>query len=155
MKLMVAISYGKGVIECEQYEHLDGKYFANYVRRKFPTMFKKSNKFPSRLWVQDGDPSQNCGDAKKEMKKIGAELFNIPAKSPDLNPIENVFHLVRRKLAKQALAQNITKESYAQFSERVKDTLLTFDSHIIDKTIDTMSRRINMIITTKGHRTKY
>ena len=42
--MIVAISYGKGVIYCEQYDKLDGNFVADFVRRNFPKMFRKSGK---------------------------------------------------------------------------------------------------------------
>ena len=39
VKMIVAISYGKGVIYCEQYEKLDGNYYAGFIRRYFQDMF--------------------------------------------------------------------------------------------------------------------
>ena len=38
VKMIVAISFGKGVIYCEEYEKLDGTYFAIFVRRNFGDM---------------------------------------------------------------------------------------------------------------------
>ena len=63
--LMVAISYKKGVIVCEQYEKLNGAYFVSFIERNFANMFRDSGEALSRLWIQDGDPSQNGVMAKK------------------------------------------------------------------------------------------
>ena len=38
----------------------------------------------------DNDPSQRSMVAKDALQEIGAELVDIPARSPDLNPIENI-----------------------------------------------------------------
>ena len=67
LKLMVAISYGKGVIVCEPYEKMTGAYFSNFIDRNFNTMFHTVDKGNSRIWVQDGDPSQNSALAKSAM----------------------------------------------------------------------------------------
>ena len=44
----------------------------------------------------DNDPSQRSLAAKTAIKEEGCELFCIPARSPDLNPIENMFHIVKK-----------------------------------------------------------
>ena len=51
--MIVAISYGKEVIYCEQYDKLDGNFVADFVRRNFPKMFRKSGDlhFSSRLSI--------------------------------------------------------------------------------------------------------
>ncbi len=43
----------------------------------------------------NNDPSQRSKIAWKAMNKAGATLFTIPPRSPDLNPIENLFHIVK------------------------------------------------------------
>ena len=69
----------------------------------FASFFREADKGPSRLWLQDGDPSQNAAGVKKALRKLKAELLSIPPRSPDLNPIENLFHSVRCDLSQQAL----------------------------------------------------
>ena len=58
-KFMVAINYREGAVLCEQYDKLDEHYFKDLVKREFGSMFEKANKGDSKLWIQDGDPSQN------------------------------------------------------------------------------------------------
>ena len=86
VKLIVAISYDCGVILCEQYEHMNGEFFSNFVEKHFEQLFKNSHK-ETRLWIQDGDPTQNSGIAQKAMKRVNAQLLKIPPRSPDKNPI--------------------------------------------------------------------
>ena len=74
------------------------------------------------LFLQDGDPSQNSLKVKNPIVDIGAQMFSIPPRSPDINPIEN-FHLVKKQLNRDALEQNITQESYQEFSDHVKETI--------------------------------
>ena len=102
---MVAISYQEGVVLCEQYDKLDGHYFKDLVEREFGNMFEKANKGDSKLWIQDGNQSQNCTLARCSWLALGAELLSIPPRSPDINPIENFFKLVKDRLAKDAIAK--------------------------------------------------
>ena len=64
VKFMVAVSYGKGVILCEQYETLNGRYFQSLVECEFPRMFTIADKEGRRFFLQDGDPSQNSALAR-------------------------------------------------------------------------------------------
>ena len=57
-------------------------------------MFRESQK-ASKLFIQDGDQSQNSALARAAWKRAGAKLDTIPPRSPDLNPIENTFHIVK------------------------------------------------------------
>ena len=56
----------------------------------------------------ENDPSQTSNVARKAMEKIEAEFHKIPARSPDLNLIENLFHLVKKSLENEAIENNIT-----------------------------------------------
>ena len=122
LKLLVAISYNKGVIACHPYEKLDGQFFENLVKANLASFLRKADKGPSRLWLQDGDPRQNAAGVKKALRKLIAELLSIPLRSPDLNPIENLFHSVRSDLSQQTLSKNITRENYDEFQSRVITT---------------------------------
>ena len=155
VKMMVAISHGAGVVLCDQYNKLDGPYFKDLVLREFPQMFKKARKGRSRLWLQDGDPSQNSAAAKTAMRSIRAKLLSIPARSPDLNPIENLFHLVKNQLNNDAIVQNIKKENFQEFSARIQSTILNFDNIVIDKIIESMSNRVELVVNRKGKRIRY
>ena len=155
-KFMVAIAFGKGVTMCEEYQAvLNGKSFAEFIREYFPPCFQNSANADTRLFLQDGDPSQNSKIAMDALAEINGKKFSIPPRSPDLNPIENIFHLAKRKLKKNAIDQNITHETYQQFVKRVKDTLQSLDTAVIDRTISSMNNRINLVIKAKGQRIKY
>ena len=86
-------------------------------------------------FLQDGDPVQNSALAKRAFKDVGALVFSIPPRSPDLNPIENLFHLVSKQLEKDVLEMEIKYEDFGQFSNRVKDTIMNFPKNTIDKII--------------------
>ena len=154
LKLFVAISCGKGVIGCNAYDKLDGQFFANYIKNNFEMLFKKAKK-RKRYFVQDNDPSQNSGSAKRALRKCKAKQLCIPARSPDLNPIENLFHLVKRELDLQAIQYNITVESFDEFSIRVIRTMNTFSVATIDRLIQSMPKRIALVLQGKGNRIKY
>ena len=154
-KFMVAISFRGGVVLYEQYDKWDGHYFKDLVEREFSNMFEKANKGDSKLWIQDGDPSQNSALARCSWLVLGAELLSIPPRSPDINPIENFFKLVKDRLRKDAIANNITWESFPAFSKRVTGTILSMDKAVIDKIIKSMNKRMDLIISKKGRKTKY
>ena len=156
VNFMVAISYGKGVVLCEQYDGtITGKKFAAIVESSFPTAFEKSSNAKGKRLLMDGCPRQNSRVALRAIKKVGGVVFKIPPRSPDLNPIENFFHTLTVKLNDDAIEKRITKETFAELSARVKETALNFSSKEIDKIIDSMDKRVNEVIKRHGERTKY
>lgn len=153
---LVAIAYKRGVILCEQYHgKINGDMFSKFIEEHFPRTFESSANPRGKLFLQDGDPSQNSKKAKQSMDKIGVKKFNIPARSPDLNPIENVFNYVKVKLHEEALRKDIKHENFEQYSNRVKRSLLNCPVSYIDSTIESMGKRISLDIQAKGKRIKY
>ena len=124
---------------------MTGAYFARFVRDKFPVLFSRKR---GRKWfVMDNDPSQRSLAARKAIKKECCELFSIPARSPDLNPIENMFHLVKKQLEYQVIWQ--------EFKSRVIKTLYNVPVEYVNNLITTMPRRIDAVAKADGYRTKY
>ena len=151
----VAISLGKGICYCKHYEKLSGKIFAEFIENNFIESFKNSCNPTGNVFVQDGDPIQNSKAAKTALDKVGAVQFSIPHRSQDINPIENAFNLVEKKLNSDAVKYSISKEIYAKFVKRVENTLLSYPIEPIDNIIKSMPKRISEVIQSKGHRLKY
>lgn len=157
LHVAVAIAYGKGVILKVPYEKMTGDFFAQFIREHFNITFAEAGPKTNgrRLFIMDNDPCQTSQAAKSALEEIEAEFHEIPARSPDLNPIENIFHLVKRFLENEAISKNITRESFEEFKVRVLRALQSIPIHTIDKTILSMNERIRSIIACKGIRTKY
>ena len=155
--VMVAIAYRKGVILAIPYQKMNGPFFASFIKDHFNITFAKAGPkhCGSRIFVMDNDPSQTSKVAMEALRTIEAKLLEIPARSPDLNPIENVFHLVKRALRDEAIAQCIEAESFSQFQERVVRTIKNTPSDVIGKTISNLPKRICAMIKSHGCRTKY
>ena len=153
---IVAMAYNQGLVLCEQYHELfTGEYFANFIRSHFDDTFSSTQNPSHKLFLQDGDPRQNYKKAKRALEKIGVQLFAIPLHSPDINPIENLFYLVQKRLDVQALSKSITQKYFIQFFARIKNTLQKFLLHTINKIIESMNARMSVIIKYKDQRIKY
>ena len=154
----VAIAHGKGVVLCKHHEwKITGENFGlNIVEGEFPKVFETCGSLPGkRTFLQDGCPRQNAKAASKIWKKMGYECFNIPPRSPDLNPIENLFHLVREKLKTSARESDIHRESYEDFVKRVEDIITGMPVETIDNLISSMPNRLKEVRKHKGNRTRY
>ena len=151
----LAISLGKGISYCKHYEKLSGKLFAKFIEINFIEILKNSCNPIGNVFVQDVDPSQNSKAAKTALDKIGAVRFSIPPRSLDLNPIKNAFNLAKKKLSSDTAIYSISKESYAEFVERVENTLSSYPIEPIDNTIKSVPKRISQVILSKVHCLKY
>ncbi len=80
---------------------MTGQYFAGFIRNTLELALHESsnniNTTKDRLFVMDNDASQTSKAAMEALSDIQATFIKIPPCSPDLNPIENVFHNVKRE----------------------------------------------------------
>jgi len=153
LNFMVAISHGKGVVLCQRYHGtITG---ATIVLDHFPGAFQRSANPKGKCILQDNCPRQNSAAGRQAIYQTNGKVFKIPARSPDLNPIENYFNLVTQQLQKDAKERNITCESKQEFEARIKKTMTNFDRSTIDKIIESMPKRVDLVLKGGGKRLKY
>ena len=92
------------------------KLFPHLFVNILPTCLKKSANLRRKLFLQDGDPSHNNVKARSAWDDVDPQKFTILARCTDLNPIENIFHIAKRRLRQDALDQQITRQDVAVFS---------------------------------------
>ena len=63
-----------------------------------------------------------------------------------MNPIENICYIIREKLTEDAITHQIKRKNFEEFSVRVKETFAEFPVEEMDKTIDSMQKRMKLII---------
>jgi hypothetical protein len=158
--VLVGITSGAGVTLAHPIQvegSLKGHHYAHYISgdKVFENGITKSPRPSSRQILQDNCPVQTSKLAEKAFAKERIGTFDIPARSPDLNPIENLFAQMKQRLRLQARNNNIIKETLKQFTDRVVDTLVSFDKRKIDKLIDSMPKRIDDVIKSRGGRINY
>lgn len=134
---------------------MSGEFFAQFARENLPGAFERSINPTAKRMLQDGCPSQNSAAARNELRRMGVTVLHIPPRSPDINPIENLFPQVKRKLRLDALRKGIEHESVRQFARRVHRTLTGMSINNIDCLINSMDGRIDQLIRYKGRRLKY
>ena len=93
-------------------------------------------------------------NAPDAMDAIPCQLFKMSARSADLNPIENVFHLVGNQLHKDTIKENISKETFEKFCWHIKEFIEFYPSYYI-KENRVYEQMCDAIITSKWERIKY
>ena len=152
---MIAISHGKGVLFQKQYfGAITGMKFGSIMRSKFKAAFTASGREDKRV-LMDGCPRQNAAVSRRFWDRMRCELVSIPSRSPDLNPIGIFFNLVKMRLKQESIDKNITKENFEEFSERVQECVFGFRPDEIDPIIESMDKRVDLIIRRRGQRIKY
>ena len=74
-----------------------------------------------------------------------------PAQSPDMNPIENLWSILKRRLEKY----NNLPSNVHELWERTQQEWYNIEPQIIKNLIDSMPRRLKALKRSKGKWTKY
>jgi transposase len=103
------------------------------------------------LVVEDGAPCHTCKLAKEARSKLGIPSLIHPPSSPDLNPIENVWHLLKTKVSQlPTRATNLD-----MLWEQVQACWADIDQAYINKIINGMPERAEAIHQARGEVTRF
>lgn len=155
-RFYVGISYQKGVVMCKPYTgSLNAERYCKIIIPRIEDGVQCSNNPVGKRILQDNCPIMNAKSVVDALSNIGIMRFKIPARSPDINCIETVFFAVRKKIQQDAVDRNIQNESFKQFQLRAASVIRQFSVTYIDKVIDSMWKRIDLVIKRNGQRIKY
>ena len=100
--------------------------------------------------MQDGAPCHRSKVAKNFLNDNNIQLFEWPGNSPDLNPIENLWTLMKNKVSEKQ------PTSGAELVKVIKEAWVKeISKEYCQSLIDSMPRRIEGVIKNKGGHTKY
>ncbi len=101
------------------------------------------------IFQQDLASAHSAKATSTWFKDHGIPVLNWPANSPDLNPIENLWGIVKRKM-RYARPNNAE-----ELKATIRATWALITSEQCHRLIDSMPRRIAAAIQAKGAPTKY
>ncbi len=101
------------------------------------------------IFQQDLAPSHTAKGTKSWFNDHGVTVLDWPANSPDLNPIENLWGIVKRKM------RDTRPNNADELKATVKETWASIPPQQCHKLITSMPRRIEAVIKAKGAPTKY
>ncbi|KAJ6227368.1 transposable element-related [Anaeramoeba flamelloides] len=96
------------------------------------------------LFMQDGAPAHTAKTTITYLEKKCKILQNWPANSPDLNPIENLWGIMSRRL------NEIDIKTVKNLEKVVREVWKNIDWLMIENLINSMERRLKLVVQLKG-----
>ena len=103
------------------------------------------------LFQEDNAPIHTARVVKSWKEENDIDSIPWPAQSPDLNPIENLWD----ELEKRVRAHVPLPKSRENLWEILQEEWSNIDINKYQNLVDSMPRRISAVIKSKGHPTKY
>src|SRR5882672_6692292 len=98
------------------------------------------------IFQHDNDPKHIAKVVKEWLLKQNFKTLNWPAQSPDLNPIEHLWSIVKRRLNEY----ESPPKGMNQLWERVEEIWNKISIETCQSLIESMPRRINAVLEAKG-----
>ena len=134
-----------GTMNSEVYQHI-----LDTTLREFMEFYGLD--WSESYYQQDGEPKHHSKSTMKWLEDNKVQLLeDWPAQSPDLNPIEHVWHHLKLKLSGYERKATSVHELW----ERVEKEWNSFTAEECKRYIDSMPARIKAVIEAKDGHTRY
>ena len=100
------------------------------------------------IFQHDNDPKHTAGSVKEWLSNQEFEVMRWPAQSPDLNPIENMWALLKQRLYRN---YETPPKGMIEHWERIGQTWYQITKEECQKVIDTMPDRCQQVIAKNGY----
>lgn len=142
-RLKTELAFCSGGMNAAKYQELLHDYLLPFI-----TLTEDEN----IIFQQDNAPIHVAATTKKWFQDFGIPILEWPACSPDLNPIENIWGILARKVYDQEKPQI---NNIPQLKQRLQSCWFEILSTVLKELIDSIPDRLIEVIKNKGKWTKY
>ena len=149
LMVWAAFSYhGRGPIQfIEPGTTVNAKSYLNIIQNKLPVHMAIHQ---CSIYQQDGATCHQAGIVRKWLRDSRIDVLDWPGNSPDINPIENLWTLVKKKV------QLRRPDSILDLKHAIRSVwVLDVNKSLCEKLIDSLPTRINLILKARGQPIKY
>ena len=124
---------------------------AAYVRLICRTLEEDGNRLggDNFIFQQDGAPCHTARSTMAWFERKGITVMPWPSQSPDLNPIEHLWELMKKKLDDRPC------KNMVELKEAIFQTWVAITAEETGNLVSSMPRRCAAVIASKGGPTKY
>jgi transposase InsO family protein len=130
-------------------ETLDAAFMKRILSAKL--LLSAQRLFGERSWwfLQDNDPKHSSRQVQQFLFANAVQCMDFPPYSPDLNPIENVWSDLKRRVEKRN-ARNIE-----ELVEHVRQEWMATDVTFLSRLVASMPKRCSDVVMQQGNRTAH
>jgi len=132
-----------GMMNSDKYKEILTKHLLPVIKNDFPD--------GNAIFQQDLAPCHTSGKMQKFFKDNKINILQWPGNSPDLNPIENLWAIIKRRITKHdcsTMNKHISAIIHKWYHDKEIDK-------ICSKLVDSMPNRVKMLIKEQGGHIKY
>ena len=99
--------------------------------------------------MQDNDPKHTARTVKKWFVDHKIDVMKWPAQSPDLNPIENLWNIVKKFI------NTVQTKNKDDLWTQIQQAWYAIPVTTCRDLVESMPRRVQAVIASNGYTTKY
>ena len=119
-------------------------------------LFENASRVMPPRWVfqQDNDPKHTAKETSELLRRRAPEILDWPSYSPDLNPIENLWAIIKKRVEKR-VNKMIRKEktlSVERWHRLIRKEWVGISVDLCLNLVNRMSGRLNEVIENNGEK---
>ena len=127
------------------------KYTEVLETHLLPFWKRMKRRFRSPIFQDDGAPAHTARSVTTWKRSKDIRTFRWPAQSPDLNPIEHLWQILKTRIQQRfPRPKNLT-----ELKDCIYEEWGQLDPAILRSLVSSMRRRIATVINSRGYQTRY